>query len=149
MSDLIARCLEIRGKMIYYIQGYYCVSNDMKDKAIEINFGFGSTAPSFVFKTSIFGASFALFWALRSYFFGPLGLFLGSRSGSNTFLEPIDIDYQFLFWKYSPIFCFQFGKILGLLGIFWALRVCFWGWGQFQKLFGTSLHRLTTFILKV
>ena len=33
-----------------------------------INFGFGSTAPSFVFNTLIFGASFALFWAPWGYF---------------------------------------------------------------------------------
>ena len=90
-------------------------------KIETINFGFGSTALSFVFNTFIFGASSALFWALRGYLFGPLGLFLGSRSGSKTILEPTNVDYQFLFWKYSPIFLFLLGQISGLFSPFGAI----------------------------
>ena len=91
---------------------------------------FWKYSPFFVFSTFIFGATFALFWALRGYLFGPLGLFLGSRSGSKTFFEATNVDYQFLFWKHSPIFfVFLFSKILGLVCTFWALPGYFWGWG--------------------
>ena len=40
---------------------------------------------SHVFDMSIFLASFVLFWALVGHIFGPMGLFLGSRSGSKIF----------------------------------------------------------------
>ena len=40
----------------------------------------------FVFNLVTFGAFFALFWALRGYFFGPLGLLFGSGPGSKTLL---------------------------------------------------------------
>ena len=98
-------------------------------KIETINFGFGSTALSFVFNTFIFEAPSALYLALRSFIFGPLRLFLGSRSGSNTFLEPTNVYYQFLFWKYSPIFFFlirpkfwDFLHFLGPLMLFLGLR---------------------------
>ena len=61
--------------------------------------------------------------------FFPLGLFLGLRSGSNTFLEPSNVDYQFWFWKYSPIFLIllrpnlgPFFALFGPLGLFLGLR---------------------------
>ena len=84
------------------------------------------------------------------YFSCPLGLFLGSRSGSKTFLEPTNVDYQFLFWKYSPIFWFfirpNFGPFFAFFGLFGAI----FGVGVRSKnFFGTCLHRLTTFILEV
>ena len=100
----------------------------------KINFGFGSTALSFVFNTFILGASFALFWVLRGYLLGPLGLILGSRSGSKTFLEPTNVDYQFWFWKYSPIFCLKSAKIGAFLP-FLTLQGYLWGWSQVRKLF--------------
>ena len=82
--------------------------------------------------------------------FFPLGLFLGLRSGSNTFLEPTNVDYQFLFWKYSPIFLFSiwpnfgpFCNFLGPSGLFLGLGF------RLKNFFGTCLHRLTTFILEV
>ena len=59
-------------------------------------------------------------------FFGAFGLFLGVRI--KTFLEPNNVDYQFLFWKYSPIFLFSirpnfglFWNFLGPLGLFLGL----------------------------
>ena len=95
----------------------------------------------FVFNLATFGASFALLWALLVFFlfsflFGPMGLFWGSRSGSKTLLEPTNVDDQFLFWKYSPIFLFS---IRPNFWPFWALRGYFlarWGyfWGQDQVL---------------
>ena len=90
------------------------------------------------------------FWAFfhflnpSGFFFGLLGLFLGSRSGSKTFLEPTNVDYQFLFWKYSPIFLFfirpNFGPFFAFFGLFGAI---FWVGVSSKNFFGTCLHRLT------
>ena len=75
-----------------------------------------------------FGPFWVIFWSM--------GLFLGSRSGSKTFFELTNVDYQFLFWKYSPIFWFFIRPKVGpFFCIFWALQGYFWGWGQVQKLF--------------
>ena len=85
---------------------------------------------------SIFWASLALLCALLNFFLFffscPIGLFLGSRAGSKTVLEPTNADYQFLFWKYSTIFLFFIGPNFGPFCTFWGY---FWGWGQVQKLF--------------
>ena len=68
---------------------------------------------------------------LKLEFFGPMGLFLRSRSGSKTFLEPTIIDYKFLFWKYNPIFLFlmrpNFGPFctLGAFGAIFGVEVRF------------------------
>ena len=67
--------------------------------------------------------------------FWPVGLFLGSRSDSKIFLEPTNVDYHFLFWKYSTIFLFFIGPNFGPFSTFWALWGYFWGGGQVQKLF--------------
>ena len=87
-----------------------------------INFCFGSIALSFLF------FHLAKFWAFFFAFLASLGLFLGLGSGSQTFLEPTNADYQFLFRKYSPIFLFliwpNFGPFLhflGSLGLFLGL----------------------------
>ena len=62
----------------------------------------------FIFNLVIFGAFFT--------FLGLSRLFLGWRSGSKTFLEPTNVDYQFLFWKYSPIFLFSIRQNWTILG---------------------------------
>ena len=74
----------------------------------------------FAFASAKFRAFFALF--------GPLGLFLGLRSGSKTFLEPTYIVTQLWLWKYTPIFLLllqpnlgPFLPFLGLLGLFLGL----------------------------
>ena len=70
-------------------------------------------------------------------YFGPMGIFWGSRSGSKTLLEPTNVDDQFLFWKYSPIFLYlilpHFGPLLhfplSFGAIFWItirLKTHFW-----------------------
>ena len=67
---------------------------------------FWKYSPNFCFYLAIFGASFTPFWALWGYFFGPLGVFLESESGSPTFLESTYVVYvvnQLWFWKYSSI----------------------------------------------
>ena len=114
--------LTLQGNFLGWSQVQKLFSNILIE---TINFGFGSTALSFVFNMSLFGASFGLFLALGGYFFNLLGL----RSGSKTFLEPTN---HFLFWNYSPIFLFL---IRPNLGPFWPFRGYFWGWGQVQKLF--------------
>ena len=108
---------------------------------------FGSTAICCVFILTTFGASFAPFWALQGYIFGPLGLLLWS--GSKTFFKPTYVDNQLQFWKYCPIFSFSIRPNLGPIWTFSAFRGFFWVQGQVQKLFGTYLQRLTTFILEV
>ena len=59
----------------------------------------------------------ALFSAL---FFGPFGVFCGRDQIPNTFVQPTNADYQFLFWKCSPTFLFlilpKFGPFLHFLG---------------------------------
>ena len=89
----------------------------------------------FVFISAKFWAFLHFLGSTVIFFFDLLGLFLESRSGSKIFLEPSNVDYKFLFWKYSPIFLFFIGPILGLFCTFWALRGYFWSWGQVQKLF--------------
>ena len=71
---------------------------------------------------------FCTFWGPSGYLFGALRLLLGSGSGSKTFLEPINVDYQFLFWEVQPYFSFYFGPIwdnffyfLGPSGLFFRL----------------------------
>ena len=68
----------------------------------------------------------------------------------NYILEPINVEYHFLFWKCSPIF-FNFIELGGggPFCIFWSFRGLFWVWGQVQKLFGTCLHSLISCILYV
>ena len=94
---------------------------------------------------------------LFCHFLGSLGLFLGLRSGSKTILEPIIVDYQFLFWNYSPIFLFLIGPNFGSFCTFWALRdvffcpveVIFGDEVRFKNIFGTYYCRLSIFLLEV
>ena len=98
-----------------------------------------------VFDSATFGASFALFWALRGYFLSPLGLLLRSGSGSKTFLESINVDYQFLFWKCSPIFC----KIWDNFALFGPFGAIFLVVVRFRNFFGTYLCRQSTLVFDV
>ena len=83
------------------------------------------------------------FWVIS---FCPMGLYLGSRSGSKTLSEPTNVDDQFLFWKCIPIFLFLIRPNFGPFCTFWALQSyffgllgLFWGRGQVQKLFWNLL----------
>ena len=49
-------------------------------------------------------------FCLWSYFFGSFGLFFGSGSGSKTFLEPTNVDYQFFLEVQSYLFVFKWAK---------------------------------------
>ena len=81
-----------------------CINNILQ--SLNYRGGFApptSRCPDFiVFDLATFEASYLLFWSLQGYLFCPLGQFLGSGSGSKTFLEPTKVYYQFLSWKYSP-----------------------------------------------
>ena len=72
---------------------------------VDNQFCFGNTALSFCFLFSQIWGLFCIFWALRGYLFGPLGLFWVEVRFKNIF-GTSNVDYQFLFWKYSPIFLF-------------------------------------------
>ena len=84
-------------------------------------------------------------------FLGPLvGLFLESGSGSKTLLELTYAVNQLWFWKYSPIFLLLHRPNLGpFIALFGPLGVIFGVGVRFKNIFGTYLHSLTTFILKV
>ena len=77
-------------------------------------------------------------WNWNLNFFGPMGLFLASRSVWKTFLEPTNVDYQFLFWKYSPIFLFLIRPNFGPFCTFWALRGYFFL--PFGAIFGVKVR---------
>ena len=93
-----------------------------------------------------------LIWSQLGYFLHILvllGLFFGLGWGPKRFLTPINVDYQFWFWNYSPIFFFhwaQFGVFLDLFGPFGA--ICGVGFRS-KNFFGTYLHSLTAFVLEV
>ena len=99
---------------------------------------------------------FCTFMRPSVFFFLVLwGNFLGSRSGSKTFLEPTNVDYQFLFWKYRPIFLFLIRPTFGPFCTFWALRF-FWSVGaifgvkvRFKNIFGTYMCIQSTLVLEV
>ena len=103
----------------------------------------------FVFNLATFGAFFALFWALRGYFFGPLGLIVWLGSGSKTFLEPTYVDNQLWFWKVSLIFSFLIWSNLGPFWTFWAFRGFFLAGIRFKKFIATYLYRQPTLVLEV
>ena len=83
-----------------------------------------------------FGPPLHFFLALWANSFGPLWLFLGFGSGSKAFLDPTNLDYQFLIWKYSSIISFLIRPILEpflrLMGPSWLF---FWVGVRFKKLF--------------
>ena len=104
----------------------------------------------FVFNLTAFGASFALFWALRGYLFGTFGAFFGVRARLKNIFGTYLCCQSTLVLEVQPyLFVFnlaKFGAFFALLGPFGAIfgvRV------RFKNLFGTYLHGLTTSILEV
>ena len=73
-----------------------------------------------------------LFIPIRGLFY-PSVLLLELCSALKTFLEPSNVGYQFLFWKYRPIILFFIRPNFGPFCTFLALRGYFWGLGQVQK----------------
>ena len=82
-------------------------------------------------------------------FFGPSGLFSGSESGLTIILRPTNVDYQFLFLNYSPIFLSSIQPNLALFAFLGPFRAILGLESGSKTFFGTYLHRLTTFILEV
>ena len=126
---------------------------------LTINFVLELQLLVFVYNSTKFGA-YLLFLMLPQL--GPLLPFL-SPSGPfftvwgyfrvsirlNYILEPINVEYHFLFWKCSPIF-FNFIELGGgLFASFDPFGAYFGFGGQVQKLFGTCLHSLISCILYV
>ena len=97
---------------------------------------------------------FLAFWG---YLFVPSGLFLGSGSGSKTFLGPTYVDNQLWFWKYSSIFLFlirpNFGPLLHFFGLsglsFWPFRAIFGVGVWFKNIFGTNICRQSSLVLEI
>ena len=87
------------------------------------------------------------------FFFLPYGAIFGVEVRLKTFLEPTNVDYQFLFWKYSPIFLFLIRPKFWPFFTFSALRMVFffacwgyfWGRGQVQKYFWNLLMQTINF----
>ena len=104
----------------------------------------------FVFNLATFGAFFALFWALRGYFFWPFGAYcvVGVRFKNifGTYLcrkSTLVLEIQPYLFVYNLA---KFGAFFTFFGPFEAI----FGVGvKFKKNFETYLHRLTTFILEV
>ena len=90
-----------------YFWGWSQVQKLFSNIPIEtINFGFDVQAYLLFLIRPCLGPLLDFFGPLGAISLDLLGLFLGSRSGSKTFLELTNVDYQFLFWKYSHIFLF-------------------------------------------
>ena len=87
------------------------------------------------------------FFGPFGFIFSPLGLFLDQDQVQNTLLEPTNLDYQFWFWKCSPIFLFliwpNLGPFLALLGpsglFYLPFMAIFWVEIRFKTNFGSLL----------
>ena len=90
-----------------YFWGWSQVQKLFSNIPIEtINFGFDVQAYLLFLIRPCLGPLLDFFGPLGAISLDLLGLFLGSRSGSKTFLELTNVDYQILFWKYSHIYLF-------------------------------------------
>ena len=105
-----------------------------------------------------FGPLLHFFWAFWGYFLGPFGLFFvalwgyswGQYQVQNTFLEPTNVDYQFLLWKCSPIFLILIRPNLGaFLASIRPVRAIFEIGVRFKKVFWTCLCIQSTLVLEV
>ena len=80
-----------------------------------------------------------------------MGLVLVLGSGSKTFSETTNVDYQFLFSKYSPIFLvFDLAKSCALQRYFFCPLGLFLGvWVRFKNILRTYQCRQSTLVLEV
>ena len=91
------------------------------------------------------------------HFLGSSGLFLMPFRASFVtgvrfkviFLGPSNVDYQFWFWKYSPIFLFFIGQFLALFALFGLFAAIFGVGVRFKNFFGTYLCKQLTEVLEV
>ena len=77
-----------------------------------------------------------------------MGIFLGLMSGSKFFLESTNVDYQFLFWKYSPIFLFSIRPNFGLFWNFLGPLGLFLGSGSDSKTFVWKFSPTCLFLIQ-
>ena len=74
--------------------------------------------PIFLFLIRPYFRPLLHFFGPSGKFFCPLRLFWGIWVRfKKIFLEPTNVDYQFLFRKCSPSFCFESGQIWGLFAL--------------------------------
>ena len=96
---------------------------------------------------SVFGPLlhfFGPFWVIIS---GPMGLFMGSRSGSKTFLER---KLSILVMEVQPyLFVFDFAFFVPSGLFFWALLGIIGVEVRLKNIFGTYSCRLSIFALEV
>ena len=80
--------------------------------------------PNLSFQFGLISGIFCSFWAFWGDFW--------ARGRVHKFiLRPTDVDSQFWFWNYSPIFLFLMRPHFGPFRVMWCY---FLGWGQVQKL---------------
>ena len=88
----------------------------------------------FFFILPFFGIFWAIFWfygAIFWFFKAIWGYFWGWSS--ITFFGPTNVDYRFLFWKYSPIILFLIQPYMGPFIHYFGPSVLFLGLGQIKK----------------
>ena len=91
---------------------------------------FWKDSPIFLFFILPHFKSLSTFLGPSGLFFCPLELFFSQDQVQNTLSEPTNIDYQFWFWKYSPIFLFLIRPNLGPFLLFQGFFGLFLGWGH-------------------
>ena len=101
----------------------------------------------FVFNSATFGASFALFWALRVYFFF-WGYSWGRESDSKHIWNLLMYTINFRFGSAALSFSFIWPN-LEPISNFWAFGDYFWGWVRLKNFFGTYLCKHLTLVLEV
>ena len=79
----------------------------------------------------------------------PFGAIFVMGLNLKQFLKPINVNYQFWFWNYNPIFCFHSALFGAFLDLFGPLGAIFGVGVRSKNYFGTYLHSLTTFVLEV
>ena len=111
-----------------------------------INFGFGSTALTFCFKFGYMRGLFCAFSGLLGLSFWPFGVIFWVKVWFKNIFGNYLCRQSTLVLEIQPsLFVFISAKFWAFFALFWLFGAIF----RVQKLFGTCLHRLTTFTLEV
>ena len=124
-----------------YFEGWGQIQQSYWELLMQtINFGFYTRVLcSFLFNP-IWGL-FCPFWTLWGCF--------GIGVWFKKCLGPTNIDYEFWFWMYSPIFLFFVWLFWGFLALSGPFGAIFGVWVRLINYFGTYLNRQTTLILEL
>ena len=98
---------------------------------------------------SPFSHILGLFCTFLGHFLVLWGYFWSWGQVQKHFWVPLMQSINFGFGSTTLSFCFYFGQIWGLFALFGPLGAIFGVEVRFKNIFGTYLHRLTTFILEV